>query len=129
MMVEHRRQTTKEYKINLVSKTIKTTSFQMCLEFKMFLNRDQCNYHFVVSTIYVGKRGLDQLTYTRYVPRSNIKLESKWESVSLDLLPTVNETVMFSFQIVLPQGSQGFYAAIDDIVFSNERCPDNPSGK
>ena len=89
MVIEYRRQSTKEYKVNLVTKAMETTAYEICLKFKVFLNRANLDFYFLVSTLYVGKPDEEQLNFERYIPQPRSKFVSSWENVTLQLNPTM----------------------------------------
>ena len=79
--------------------------------------------------IYIGKSEEETTEYERYVAQNGNNLVSKWENVSFTANVIEHETVLLLFQVVIPQGSQGFYAAIDNVELSDGRCASEKEGK
>ena len=128
MVVEYRKQSTKEYKVNLDTKTWKTdSSGEICVKFELLLNRANPGFYFLFNIFYAGKTDKETVEYQRYVADND--LVSKWENVSFTAIVNENAVALLLFQIVIPQGSQGFYAAVDNVQLSNESCDTRAKGK
>ena len=130
MVVEYRKQSTKEYKVNLDTKTWKTdSSGEICVKFELLLNRANPGFYFLFNIFYAGKTDEETLEYQRYVADSDNNSVSKWENVSFTATVKENAVALLLFQIVIPQGSQGFYAAVDNVQLSNKSCDTGDKGK
>ena len=71
MALEYRDWATKPYNVKLVSQTIITKESQLCLQFRILLNRANQLYTFLVTIVSLKDPNLDNVVFQRYVAEAD----------------------------------------------------------
>ena len=120
MAVEYRERTMKQYRVKLISTTVKTNGSEICVRFRTLLNRENHNFTMIASVVHLFQK--ETVIYERFVPDSSSTFVSRWEDVQLNVNVTMNSTILLLFEVIIPPGSQGFYATVDDVNVPSGRC-------
>ena len=121
MALEYRDWATKPYNVKLVSQTIITKQSQLCLQFRVLLNRANQFYTFLVTIVSLKDPNLDNVVFQRYVAEA-MNFSSSWENVTITADVPSGQPILLLFEVIIPPESNGFFAAVDDIVVTEEAC-------
>ena len=121
MIVEYRGLATKQYNVQLVSRPALTSDKLLCLQFNVLLHRANYGFDFLIKIVYIGEPRPHKKIFERYIPHTKSSV-SKWENVSVGVEVLKDKKILFMFEVIIPQGSQGFYTAVDDIGVKNGQC-------
>ena len=121
MALEFREWATRRYTVKLVSQTITTTQPQICLQFRVLLNRANEFYTFLVTMVSLENPYPEKVVFQRYVAEAR-NFSSNWENVTTTVDTFMNQSILLLFEVIIPPGSNGFFAALDDIVVAEGEC-------
>ena len=121
MALEYRDWATKPYNVTLVSQTIITKQSQLCLQFRVLLNRANQFYTFLVTIVSLKDPNLDSVVFQRYLAEAE-NFSSNWQNVTITADVLSSQSILLLFEVIIPPESNGFFAAVDDIVVTEAVC-------
>ena len=121
MALEYRDSATKPYNVKLVSQTIITKQSQLCLQFRVLLNRANQFYTFLVTIVSLKDPNLDSVVFQRYLAEAE-NFSSNWQNVTITADVLSSQSILLLFEVIIPPESNGFFAAVDDIVVTEAVC-------
>ena len=121
MALEYRDWATKRYNVKLVSQTIIAKQPQICLQFRVLLNRANQFYTFLATIVSLKNPYLDNVVFQRYVAEAK-NFSSSWENVTITADVAIGQSILLLFEVIIPSESNGFFVAVDDIVVTEGAC-------
>ena len=121
MALEYRDWATKLYNVKIVSQTIIAKQPELCLQFRVLLNRANQFYTFLATIVSLKDPYLDKVVFQRYLAEAK-NFSSSWENVTITADVSTGQSILLLFEVIIPPESNGFFAAVDDIVVTEGEC-------